>query len=138
MNRRYSVTVTQDDINEGVRDSSAHCIVSTAIGRAIPDATRIITDVQSIRFTIGNERLIYMTPREVGRYVLAFDDGNFAAIKPMKLELANPVVTEAGRRNTATRLIVKGTSKPREKNTVPTRTRAWGIRTFEVNRASTN
>lgn len=136
MTRRYSITVTQDDINEGVRDQSAHCIVSTAIGRQIPEATRISTDAQTIRFTIGKERLIYMTPHAVAQYVIKFDAGDFKGIKPMKLELADPVISEAGGRKGATRLIVKGTSRPKLKNAAPTRTRAWGLRTFEVNRVN--
>jgi len=130
------VSVTQDDINEGVRDQSAHCIVATAIGRSIPEALRISVDVQTIRFTIGKERLIYMTPREVGRYILAFDAGNFAAIKPMKIEIADPQVAEP-KRKSASRLIVKGgNEKSKQQNTVPTRTRSWGIRTFEINRVT--
>lgn len=65
----------------------------------------------------------------------AFDAGDFAAIKPMKLELANAIITEPRRRGAA-RLIVKGTSgQPKQRRTTPTRTRAWGLRTFEVNRA---
>lgn len=134
MAHSYGIKVTQDDINEGVRDSSAHCIVATAIGRQIPDATHISVDVQDIRFTIGEERLIFSTPRPVAAYVLAFDAGDFDQIRPITVLLRDGRVIER-RPRTATRLIAKGESKPRPK-TAPSRTRAFGLRTFKVNQVS--
>lgn len=131
MSHSYGIKVTQDDINEGVRDQSAHCIVATAIGRQIPDATRISVDVQDIRFTIGEERLVFPTPRSVAAYVIAFDAGDFDQIKPITVVLRDGRVMERKPR-TATRLIAKGESKPRPKF-APTRTRAYGLRTFRVN-----
>src|SRR5579863_7280298 len=114
MAHSYGIRVTQDDINEGVRDSSAHCIVATAIGRQIPDATRISVDVQDIRFTVGEERMVFSTPRSVAAYVIAFDKGDFDQIKPITVLLRDGRVIER-RPRTATRLIVKGESQPRPK-----------------------
>jgi len=134
MAHSYGIRVTQDDINEGVRDSSAHCIVATAIGRQIPDATRISVDVQDIRFTVGEERMVFSTPRSVAAYVIAFDKGDFDQIKPITVLLRDGRVIER-RPRTATRLIVKGESQPRPKM-APSRTRAYGQRVFRVNQVS--
>jgi hypothetical protein len=130
----YRIQTTQDDINEGVRDSSAHCIVATALGRQIVEATRISVDAQTIRFSIGEERLVYLTPRPVAAYVIAFDAGDFDKIKPITVTLSDPMVIRRKPR-TASRLIVKGGGTPTAPS-APSRTRAYGQRVFRVNQVS--
>jgi hypothetical protein len=129
----FKIQVTQDDINLGVRGQSAHCIVATAIGRQIQNATRIQVDAQAIRFTIGDDRLIYLTPQNVGEYVIAFDEGVFDHIKPMTVTLSTPLVAKR-RPHTASRLIVKGEGSRDDAPKAPTRTRSFGQRLFHVNR----
>lgn len=131
-NHRYTFSTTQADIDQGVRDSSAHCIVATALGRQIPEATRISVDAQTIRFSVGDERLVYLTPPTVGAYVIAFDAGDFDRIVPLKVALADPMVTRR-KPKTASRLIVKGGSTSPEVRSAPSRTRAYGQRVFRVN-----
>lgn len=130
----YEILVTRQDIDLGVRDQSAHCIVATAIGRQIPEATRISVDAQSVRFTIGRKRLVFLTPPKVGEYVIAFDAGDFERIQPMGFKLSNPLVAATSRPR-ASRLIVKGEHAAEAgASHPPSRTRAFGQRAFRVNR----
>jgi hypothetical protein len=142
---RFKIEVTQQDINLGVRDQSAHCIVATAIGRQIEAATRISVDAQTVRFTLDARRLIFLTPPKVGDYVIAFDAGAFDAIKPIAFELSNPLVAKPAQPR-APRLIVKG-EQPVELSdgdakrslpspSAPTRTRVFGRRAFRVNQGT--
>lgn len=140
MAERFPIHVTQHDINLGVRDQSAHCIVATAIGRQIEDATRISVDAQTTRFTVGGRRLIFLTPPKVGDYVIAFDAGDFDRIKPIEFVLDNPLVAKPAAKR-APRLIVKGESPANEPSPVPspsapTRTRVFGRRAFRVNQGT--
>lgn len=130
---RYRIKVTQQDIDAGVRNSSAHCIFSTALGMQVPEATYISTDAQTIRFSLGKERLTFLTPPALQQYVIAFDAGDFEAIKPMDVVLANPMVQIRDKTNRASRLIVKSDQKPRGNLGPPSRTRAFGQRAFRVN-----
>jgi hypothetical protein len=70
------VDVTQTDIDKADPKKSGRCAVSTAIARVFPDATRIETDIQTVRFTRNGERFQYVTPYTVAGYVVAFDRGD--------------------------------------------------------------
>ena len=87
MTDRYfaNVDVTQYDIDRARVNDSSRCVVATAIARAIPGASRISVDVQTIRFTLGGERFVYLTPPAVTGYVIAFDAGE--AIHPFRFRL---------------------------------------------------
>ncbi len=87
--KRIDIEVTRSDIERGIREDSSHCVVSRAIARTIPDATRIETDTQAIRFTKDGKRLIYLTPWAVQSYVVAFDAGD--PIGPFSFRIANPI-----------------------------------------------
>src|SRR5258708_3609204 len=102
---RYQIKVTQQDIDAGVRNSSAHCIVATALGFQLPEATRISIDAQTIRFSVGRERFTFLTPLAVQQYVIAFDAGDFKALKPMEFVLDNPMIQTRAALLRATRLI---------------------------------
>jgi hypothetical protein len=98
---RFSIEVTAADIERATRNDSYTCVVAQAIARTIPDARNIDVDVQMIRFTIGGERLGFLTPYVVQGYVVAFDAGD--EIHPFTFQLRDPkrlrrsVQTEAGR-----------------------------------------
>lgn len=88
--KQIRVEVQQRDIDRAVRGVSTHCAVSTAVARAFPDATRIETDSQTIRFTNGEgQRLVYLTPYSVMGYVVAFDAGD--PIAPFTFTLRDPI-----------------------------------------------
>lgn len=98
---RISVEVTADDIARAIRNDSYTCVVAQAVARTVPGATNIDVDTQSIRFTVDNERRIYMTPYAVQGYVIAFDAGD--EIEPFSFQLRSPrktarrIKTEAGK-----------------------------------------
>jgi hypothetical protein len=71
-----TIHVTQKDIDKALINDSGRCVVSTAVKRVIPDAKRVETDMQTIRWTTAdNERVVYITPYQVMDYIVAFDDG---------------------------------------------------------------
>jgi hypothetical protein len=77
MASRIKVEVTQDDIDAALRNDSTRCAVAVALARTIPDASRIMVDVQTIRYTDGRGvRRVYLTPQDAERYVIAFDAGD--------------------------------------------------------------
>jgi hypothetical protein len=96
------VQVTAADIKKATRNSSMNCAVAVAIARVIPDATRIEMDTQTMRWTSGGERHIYLTPPSVIGYVIAFDAGD--PIKPFgftlnwqrRFQVKKAVTTPAG------------------------------------------
>lgn len=87
---RYKIVVTDADIERAVKADSYHCVVSQAIARSIPDAHHIEVDSQTIRFTRGDERLVYLTPYTVMGYVVAFDAGD--KIEPFTFTIKQPKV----------------------------------------------
>lgn len=137
MKTRFEIIVTQLDIDEGVRNNSHYCIVSTAIGRVVPEALRIIVDAQTIRFTVPDEsrrwRLVYLTPRSVRDYIIAFDAGD--EIEPFGFVLEKAQVTEMPTPNpNAARAVSfkaagKGTGERRS-------LRVFGERSFRANQTA--
>lgn len=98
---RISVEVTASDIERAHRNDSYTCVVAQAIARTVPTATNVDVDTQSIRFTVDDERRIYMTPYAVQGYVIAFDAGD--GIEPFSFQLRDPrraarrIRTESGK-----------------------------------------
>jgi len=98
---RWTIEVTQDDIDRAHVNNSYRCVIATALARQIPDASRIEVDLQTIRFTRGDERLVYLTPYTAAGYVVAYDAGD--EIEPFNFTLRNPTkvrrqaITPAGR-----------------------------------------
>ena len=97
--RRFDIEVTADDIAQATRSDSVRCVVVQAVARSIPDATRIDVDLQAVRFTIGDQRLLYLTPYTVQGYIVAFDAGD--DIIPFGFRLQNPQVSKRRRRTEA-------------------------------------
>ena len=77
MPKKYTtVEVTQADIDRATRNHSARCVVATAIARSIDGARSVSIDAQTVRFTVDDERRIYLTPPAAVGYVIAFDAGD--------------------------------------------------------------
>lgn len=94
---KLRIEVTARDIARAKRRDSGKCAVSTAIARSVPDASHILTDVQTIRFTRGGvERYVFITPDRVKAYVYAFDRGE--DLEPMTFELRDALVRPILRR----------------------------------------
>jgi hypothetical protein len=72
---KVRISVEQADLYRAERGVSTSCAVSQAIAREIPGASRIDVDTQTIRFTLDDSRLVYLTPLLVQQYVSDFDAG---------------------------------------------------------------
>lgn len=108
---RWQIEVTQADIDRATRNDSYLCVVSQAIARTITDATRIEVDTQAIRFTIGDQRYVYLTPYAVQGYVIAFDAGD--EILPFSFRLDRHQVSKARRRTAAGKAVDRATAAAR-------------------------
>jgi hypothetical protein len=109
------IQVTEADIAKAEQNNSMRCVVAQAIARTIPGATRIDVDTQSVRWTEGGERQIYLTPYSVSGYVIAFDAGD--PIEPFTFVLDDrrrvPVKTQ--RKTEAGKAIVRADYKKKQK-----------------------
>jgi hypothetical protein len=160
---RFWVDCTQKDIDKGIINNSSKCVVAQSLARAKKDARRIVVDTQTIRFTEGDQRLVYLTPFVVQQYVVAFDAGDL--ITPFRFQLRDPVKAKtahltptgkkrmkeynrkirsgsAAQRATATMIRKDGESPlveySHERQAPPTvyrnRNREYGMRALRVNR----
>lgn len=98
------IAVTQEIIDNSTRNQSRHCMVADAMKAAIPDASRIIVDLNTIRLTMKNgHRWAYITPNKVGNYIVAFDAGEtiepftFVLNDQMRVAIRRSVATPAGK-----------------------------------------
>jgi hypothetical protein len=98
---RINIDVSERDIERARRNDSYTCVVAQAIAHAVPDATHLEVDSQTIRFTRGGIRYLYLTPYAVQGYIVAFDAGD--EIRPFSFQLRDPrkirrhLRTEAGK-----------------------------------------
>ncbi len=128
------ISVTQADIDTSVRGNAHYCAVSTAIGLAIPQATRITIYADCIRLTREDEGLRYVYPMApaVAGYLIAYDAG--VLVPPFDFDLEKPVTASvagnsAKRRNTVTKTI--------KQRPVYTRSaRVFGVKVMPKNRKS--
>jgi hypothetical protein len=98
--KRVSVSVTEEDIAKAHQNDSFSCVIAQAVARTVPAAHHIEVDTQSIRWTEGSERYIWLTPLSAQDYVIAFDAGEEIAPFRFQLSRRTPVRrqerTEAG------------------------------------------
>lgn len=80
-----------------IQRDSGHCMWADAVARAVPDATKIAVDLQTIRFTDPAKglRYTYLTPRTAQISLLRFDDGQYPTER-MSVTLRRGQVTKAG------------------------------------------
>lgn len=84
---RFYVTITDELIYESEQRDSSHCMVADAVQIARPKAKRIAVDIQTIRFTEGDHRYVYLTPRRAQVAIVKFDQG--IPSKPFGFRLRN-------------------------------------------------
>ena len=74
---RVRVQVEQGHIDTACRKDSGHCMVADAVEAAVPDATSIKVDLQTIRWSDKKKgrRFYYLTPRIAQMALLYFDMG---------------------------------------------------------------
>lgn len=85
---RFTFQVTEADIAKAKKNDSYQCVVAQVIARTLKNATRIEVDSQAIRFSLGDRRLVFLTPYAVQGYVIAFDAGE--TIEPFSFQLRSP------------------------------------------------
>lgn len=75
---RFTINVSDDDINRAVPRSSRHCMVEFAIEHDVPSALRVIVDIQTIRWTdrATGLRYTFLTPAKLLAIMLAWDEGH--------------------------------------------------------------
>lgn len=85
------VVVTDEDITNAIRRDSTHCAVAEAIKRHVPEAQGVDVTAQSIRFRIPEQekRFIFLTPRVIQAYIMAFDAGE--ELKEFAFTLNHPI-----------------------------------------------
>lgn len=83
------IKITEDIIDRSVRSNSSHCMIADAVREQIKDANYVSVDLQTIRFSVGDERFIYFTPRTAQLALIRFDQGD-EDIEPFTFSLGRP------------------------------------------------
>lgn len=84
-NAHRVVEITQNHIDTAIPKDSSHCMISDALKESIPGATRISTDLATIRYSKDGKRYIFATPRIAQIALLQFDEG--VKMKPFRFRL---------------------------------------------------
>jgi hypothetical protein len=115
MTTTVKVHVSKEAIEFAMPRDSSHCMIAEGIKSAVPRATHISVDLQTIRFTKSSKRYIYLTPRTCQIAILSFDSGNKP--DPWSFQLRNPQIIFAGSRQAKAAIdrIIKGGDEPESK-----------------------
>jgi hypothetical protein len=80
------IYVTEDHIEDSIRRSSGHCMIADAIKDSVPGAKRVSADLATIRYTRGENRYVFLTPRAAQLALVQFDQGD-ESIEPFEFRL---------------------------------------------------
>jgi len=82
------IHVLQEDIDTSIKRNSSHCMTAGAVKRAVPEASHVSVDLQTIRWSnkAKEERYIYLTPRIAQIALVDFDQGKMP--KPFRFTLS--------------------------------------------------
>src|SRR5262245_50966418 len=85
---RQWLSVTKEDAELAIRRNSKSCMVAEAIKRQKPEWKNPHVDVQTIRFTLGEKRYVFFTPKICQESITQFEFG----IKPtpFRFKLQDP------------------------------------------------
>jgi hypothetical protein len=91
-NKTITIEVTVEDIEQAIPADSGHCAISDAISRQIPGASKVSTDLQTIRWSDREKgvRYVYLTPRVAQALLLDFDQGEREYCQPLTFRLTTP------------------------------------------------
>lgn len=91
--REIALDVTAEIVQAATERNSAHCVIADAVKAALPDATRIAVDLQTIRFSLPTtgRRYIFLTPQAAQHVLLDFDQG--IKPEPQRIRLGRPTQT---------------------------------------------
>jgi hypothetical protein len=101
-NGRIAIPVEQSHIARALERDSSHCAVAEAIKAAIPDATFVAVDLQTVRFSRKGLRYVFLTPHLARDCIIAFDQGERDKLQPFTLKLRPAVIAKAGKKRTHT------------------------------------
>ena len=94
---RCEISVEQKHLDEALRANSSHCAIAFAIRDAIPDATFIAVDLQTIRWSNPKRgvRYCFLTPTVAQHDVISpFDQGE--ECKPVTFKMKPAFITRIG------------------------------------------
>lgn len=95
---KLTVRVTKEVMDHSRQRDSSHCMIAMAIRDALPAASSIAVDIQTIRFSLPEKRIrcTYLTPRMAQVAIIEFDQGRMP--DPFSFKLAGAHVTSMYRR----------------------------------------
>lgn len=87
------IEVTDEVIDFSIERDSSHCMIAEAVKAAVPWATHVSVDLQTIRFSdpVKRIRYIYLTPRVAQVPLVQYDQGNRP--EPFQFKLARGQAT---------------------------------------------
>jgi hypothetical protein len=115
MRTRWDIEVPDEIVDRAIQRDSSHCVLADAIRAAIPGASRISVDLQTIRITLDGQRFVWLTPRAAQEAIVDYDQGIRPTIKRFRLK--SPQVTSSKSPERATIIRGTGTGGSGEKRT---------------------
>lgn len=93
---RPTVVIDEMTIEQAKRRDSSHCMIAEAVKKAVPNATSVSVDLQTIRWTDRDRglRFTYLTPRLAQLALLKFDQGD-EDLAPFAFRLRYAQITKA-------------------------------------------
>lgn len=83
--KTYTINVTQEDINNGVKGSPRKCPVALAVQRQIPSARVFVQTGYYVKRKLFSSRQIdFKIPYQVGNRIVSFDFGHDFAGEKME------------------------------------------------------
>lgn len=95
---RVNIAITEEIIAASTQRDSSHCMIAEAVKMAVPEASAISVDLQTIRWTDRKKglRYVYLTPRTGQIELVKFDQG--MPITPFSFQLRRGQVIRSGRK----------------------------------------
>ena len=86
------VRIRKEHVDQAIRKNAHHCMIAEAIREEVPNATAVIVDLQSIRWSdaASGVRYFYFTPPQAQQALLRFDEGE--AVEPFNIDLRRPAM----------------------------------------------
>jgi hypothetical protein len=94
--KKYVVRITQEDVNNATPRDSGHCMIADAVRECLPNAIRVMVDLQCTRWTDSEKgvRHIALTPAKAQQALVDFDQG--IPIEPFTITLYPFQTVKAG------------------------------------------
>jgi hypothetical protein len=94
---RYTVSVTQDDIERGEQSLCRYCPVALGLRRAVPGAVQTFASDRRLKVMRqdGAWSCTIRTPPEVAAWINRFDSDGRSAVVPFSFEIPAPVWDES-------------------------------------------